>query len=68
MSWPPETPPPAARSGVRTSEFWLALACLGAGVLLILRGHVEIGAGLVAIATAGHQASRTLVKRGGQQA
>lgn len=48
--------------GRHTSEFWMSLACLAAGVVLVLTGHEEIGGTLIAV-TGGYAVSRGLAKR-----
>lgn len=49
--------------GWQTTEFWMSIACLIAGVVLILAGKEEIGVTLIAVATGGYGLSRGLAKR-----
>lgn len=51
-----------SRRGRSTSEFWLSLAALAAGVVLILAGKEEIGATLVSVAVGGYALSRGIAK------
>ena len=50
--------------GPRTSEFWLTLAGLAAGVVLILCGHVEIGGAVLATVIPGYALARGRAKAG----
>ncbi len=63
----PEVPPsiePAAatRPGSYTTEFWLTLAGICAGVALVMAGHVEIGGAILATAIPGYALSRGRAK------
>lgn len=68
----PEVPPsikPAAaapRSGPYTTEFWLTLAGIAAGVALVMAGHVEIGAGVLMTVIPGYALSRGRSKAAGR--
>lgn len=59
---PPPDPTPDRRPDVWTSEFWLSLACLAAGLWLIARGKEELATWLIGIATGGYQGARAFTK------
>ena len=48
--------------GPRTSEYWLTLAGIAAGVVLILCGHVEIGGAVLATVIPGYALARGRAK------
>ena len=59
----PEMPSPVGPaadplSGFRTTEFWLSLAGIAAGVVLIVCGHVEIGGAVLATVIPGYALAR----------
>lgn len=64
----PEVPPSiepeahAPRPGPYTTEFWLSLAGLAAGVALVMSGHVEIGGAILATVIPGYALSRGRAK------
>lgn len=65
----PEVPPsiephadPIAKPGPYTTEFWLTLAGIAAGVALVIAGHVEIGGAILATAIPGYALSRGRAK------
>lgn len=60
----PQESPNAARTGKQTSEFGMAALALVLGVVLVLCGEREIGAGLVAVATGSYSLARGLAKKG----
>jgi hypothetical protein len=53
---------PSERPGIKTTEFWLAVAMILAGVWLISKGKDEIGAALIGIAGTVYPALRGAVK------
>lgn len=60
---PPAASPPE-HSGRGSSEFQFSALVLVLGVVLILFGEREIGAGLVAVVAGAYPISRGLAKRG----
>ena len=52
------------KSGLKTTEFWVALLLCGVGVWLITRGHDEIGGLLIAASGLGYKVSRGMAKKG----
>lgn len=50
------------KSGVYTTEFWLTLAGIAAGVALVVAGHPEIGGTILATAIPGYALSRGKAK------
>ena len=58
---PPDIKAPE-RAGVWTSEFWMSMACLLAGLWLISRGKEELATWLIGIATGGYQGARAFTK------
>lgn len=53
---------PRPKKGIKTTEFWLTLAALAGGVLLILLGHAAEGATLFGLASGSYAISRGLAK------
>lgn len=53
---------PATKAGYRTTEFWISLGIGLLGAWLIMRGHEEIGAMLLAASGTGYSVSRGLAK------
>lgn len=55
------------KAGVRTTEFWLAVATFVVGLTLVIVGKTEIqqlvGAGLLSLTSIGYSVSRGLVKK-----
>lgn len=49
--------------GWKTTEFWIALASLVLGVVLVILGHESHGSGLIAFATVGYGVARGIAKR-----
>lgn len=69
----PEVPPsidphadPIAKPGPYTTEFWLTLAGIAAGVVLVMTGHVEVGAGVLMTVIPGYALSRGRSKAAGR--
>jgi hypothetical protein len=52
-----------AKPGVRTSEFWLSLACIGAGLVLVALNRDVMGEWLIGLAVSGYAVSRGIAKR-----
>jgi len=51
-----------AHAGWQSTEFWVSLAALVAGVVLVITGQGEIGQWIIAAATGGYSLSRGLAK------
>lgn len=51
-----------ARPGPMTTEFWLTIAGIAAGVALVIAGHPEIGGAILATAIPGYALSRGRAK------
>lgn len=51
-----------AKPGILTTEFWLTIAALVAGVALVIAGHSEIGGAIIATAIPGYALSRGRAK------
>lgn len=53
------------KPGIKTSELWLSVGALAAGVLLVALGHGEIGTMLlIAVVPGAYAVSRGMAKHG----
>ena len=51
------------RPGWKSTEFWMSMFGMGAGMYLIMQGQAEYGMGLIAVANGGYAVSRGLAKK-----
>ncbi len=54
----------AQKPGKLTTEFWLTIVAIVAGVALVIAGHPEIGGAILATAIPGYALSRGKAKGG----
>lgn len=67
LSAPPSVPkahPDGTTRGRFTSEFWLTLAAMLIGTVLVLGGKEEVGGGILAASVTGYALSRGKAKSG----